>query len=507
MTLVEMLERNVLENPDKTALVCRDLSLSYVELNSVVNSVANSMAAVGVKKGDITAVMLERVPELIIAFLASLKIGAVVTPINYNLTRAEIEKVLCFLRPAVLFSHEKHVGKLDESALCACATTVLVDGRSAQYAMWDEFTKGPIDEPCVEISGGDTAYLNYTTGSTGEQKGAVATHDNIYWNTLSSVETFAIGPGDVHLCMFISFAHPHELFARALYTGGTIVLLNEIFPKSLAATIRDNAVTCMMGLAPMYELLLDVASTSELGTLRIAESGGMFTRPELVERFKQVIGIPIHTVWGSTETTGIAIANSVGHAMKPGSVGKVCPYYELRLVGEDGRQVRTGEIGELAFKGPGVVKGYYQLPEETDKAFVDGWYFSGDLARRDEDGFVYFVDRKSAMMKVAGLKVFPLEIERVLSTHPCVKEVAVIKNVDGLRGEVPLAVVVPEYEGELSTKDVHHYLRDKLPNHKIPRHVVFIKELPKVGSGKVDKKSLTSEYCKEVDGEGTGRKR
>ncbi|MFQ5441897.1 MAG: class I adenylate-forming enzyme family protein [Thermodesulfobacteriota bacterium] len=491
MTLAEQLERNASKTPDKTALIYRETALSYAELDGVVNRVANGLTGLGVKKGDITGLMLERTPELIIAFLASIKAGAIPAPINFNLGKESLEKFLNTLRPRVLFTCEKFTGLIDSAQIPAGMLTVVTDGQKSAHPTLSELKKSAATKPAVEISSEDTAYLNYTSGSTGEQKGAVTTHANIYWNTKSAVEIFSITEDDTHLCMFAPFAHPHELFARALFTGGAMVLLNEVFPKSLARTIMEKGVTCMMGLAPMYEMLIEVAKGDGLATLRVPESGGMYTRPDIIEGFRKRFGVPVYTVWGSTETAGIAIANRPGEEIKGPSTGRPCPHYDVRLVDEEGADVKTGDVGELAFRGPAVVGGYYNIDGKKAGCFRDGWYFSGDLYRVDEEGYFFFVDRKSAMMKVAGLKVYPLEVEKVLFGHPAIKEAAVVSSVDGLKGEVPRAVIVSRDGKNIAKSDIHRFLRGKIENYKIPRVIEFMEELPRTPGGKINKKALT----------------
>jgi acyl-coenzyme A synthetase/AMP-(fatty) acid ligase len=242
----------------------------------------------------------------------------------------------------------------------------------------------------------------------------------------------------------------------------------------------------------MYENLLEVLEhkSYDLSSLRVLESGGMYTRRDLIEKYRRNIGIPILTVWGSTETTGIAIANYFGEETPAGSVGRPCPSYDIKIIDEENRELRPGAIGECLLRGPGVVQGYYQDSVNTRSCFNDGWYHSGDLVKRDEQNRFYFVDRKTGMMKVAGLKVYPPEIESVLMEHPDIKEVAVISSKERLRGEVPKAIIVPRNGKALSEKDVLLFCRARMPNYKVPRIVEFRKALPKIGSGKINKKEL-----------------
>jgi long-chain acyl-CoA synthetase len=448
------------------------------------------MNAMGIGKGDRVVLVLPRTPEIIISFLASVKIGAIPAPMNFNLTEKEVNAFFDSLQPAMAFIHNKFVDLVDEIAWKGYMAIVDKKEGSRDYLEWSSLLNASGENPGIDILPDDTAYLNFTSGSTGEQKGAITTHANLYWNTKSAVDTFNITEQDVHLCMFAAFAHPHELFARALYTGGTMVLLDEIFPKSLARTVREAGITCIMGLAPMYQMLLDVATKNDLKTLRLPESGGMYTNSNLIDRFQEAFGVPIIPVWGSTETTGIAIANRIG-VRKGDSMGKPCPYYEVKAVDEDGAELKPGEIGEFIFKGPAVVTGYYK---GLSTCLNNGWYYSGDLGRMDEEGYCFFVERKSSVMKVAGLKVYPLEIEEVLKNHPNIKEAVVIAASDGLKGETPLAIITLKGKQTLEKREIFSFCKGKLPNYKIPRKIEFCDEFPKIGSGKINRKAIIARH-------------
>ncbi len=493
-TLVQMLEGNAREYPGKDAVVFQEARLSYASLNEEVNRAANAFLMKGIKKGDRVGLMLPRIPELVVAFLASAKIGAVAAPVNYELTGERISGLLKTLDPKVIVAHADFAGLLNGAAENTIIVSVGGDIKGA--SPWREFiVAGAPDNPGVAVSDSDVAYLNYTSGSTGESKGALATHSNIYWNTYASVEALGLGHEDVHLCMFAPFAHPHEIFSRPMLLGGTMVIVDRIYPKSIAEAIEANRVTCMMGLSPMYENLLELMEHKhyDLSSLRVPESGGMYTRTELMERFKDRIGVSIVPVWGSTETTGIAIANRPDGAIPAGSVGTACPGYEVKIVDEQGMILPDGEVGEMIFKGPGVVNGYYEGALSSQSSFREGWYYSGDLARKDAMGYFYFVERKTGMMKIAGLKVFPTEIELALLDHPDIKEATVVSAKDRLRGEVPKAVIVMRSGKAMTAKDVFNYCRQRLAHYKVPRIVEFRDFLPKTPGGKIDKKTLQTE--------------
>ena len=497
ITLGKLLERNAKSLPEKTAIVFHDRKLTYRQLNEAVNRMATGLMRLTMNKGDRIGLMLPRIPELVIGFLAAAKAGGIAVPINFELAADGIQAVLDRTLPRFLIVAEQFSEQVRTCLTLDHQTSVITMGNPAHgWASWnDVMAMGTPDDPALENEAGDVVYLNYTSGSSGNSKGAVTTHSHIYWNTVASVEALGLLPEDVHLCMFAPFAHPHELFARPLYLGGTMVLLENVYPKSLAQAIADNGVTCMMGLAPMYENLLEVLEHKvyNIQSLRIPESGGMFTRLDLIERFKQKLGVPIIPVWGSTETTGIALANRPGRNVIPCSAGQPCPSYEVKIVDEEGEELPPDTVGEMIFKGPAVVQRYYEDDESTAALFREGWYYSGDLGRKDEQGNFYFVERKGGMMKVAGLKVFPLEIEQVLLDHPGIKEAAVIAAKDRLRGEVPKAIIVPKNGAKLTEKDVLLFCRERLAHYKMPRIVDIRESLPKIGSGKINKKALQVE--------------
>ncbi len=498
MTLVEALERHARDIPEKPAIIFHDTRIDYRELNETANRLASSLLEMGLQKGDRVGLMLPKIPELIIGFLAAAKSHGVAVPINYELTDEDISAILRRISPRYLVTHSSLLDLAFRSVSKGSSIPIIAVGDTDKKCLaWNEVLKrGNTKNQGLDIKTGDVAYLNYTSGSTGSSKGAVTTHANIYWNTLASVDALKLTRDDVHLCMFAPFAHPHEIFARPLYLGGTMVLVDKIFPKTLAEAISHHKVTCMMGLAPIYENLLEVLEHKvyDVSSLRIPESGGMYTRNELIVKFRKKLGAPIIPVWGSTETTGIALANRPGERMPQDSVGKPCATYEVKIVDDNGNELPAGEIGEMIFQGPAVVQGYYHSTGESDACFRNGWYCSGDLGKKDAEGYFYFMERKSGMMKVAGLKVYPQEIERTLMNHPGIQEAAVISVKDRLRGEVPKAMIVTRNGRALTEKDVLRFCRERLAHYKLPKIVEIRASLPKTGSGKINKKALHLEH-------------
>jgi long-chain acyl-CoA synthetase len=498
MTLVDILRECAAMFPEKPAIIYRDTMITYGEMQRTVAQVANGLRDLGIRSGDRVALMLPRIPELVLGFLGSVMAGAIVAPISFELLDKEIRSILSQISPRCLIVHKQHLELARRSIPPDCSIVLLVVDTqdTGPEVSWPSLIQGRSTEvPAVKVEMDDVAYINFTSGTTGVSKGALATHSNIYWNTVASIEAFQMISEDVHLCIFAPFAHPHEIFARPLCLGGSMVLVDTIYPKSILEAIANHGVTSVMGLAPMYENLLEVLKHKpyDLSSLRILESGGMSTRPDLIEKCRRNLGIPILSVWGATETTGIAIASHFGEETPIGSIGRCCPHYEVKIVDEEGREIPTGETGECILRGPGVVQGYYKDSANTMACFKDGWYYSGDLVRKDKHDRFYFVDRKSGMMKVGGLKVHSTEIESVLMEHPKIKEAAVISLKEKLRGEIPKAIIVLRSGEVLTEKEVFIFCRSRMPNYKTPRIVEFRTSLPKNGSGKINKKELQNE--------------
>jgi long-chain acyl-CoA synthetase len=497
MTLIEMLQRNVKLFPEKTAIIHGESRISFKVLYERSNALANFLNGVGLKKGERVGLLLGKSPDAIVSFIGVATAGGIVCPIDYNQSLDYIQSTLDITNPSVVIVSDSLLPVLYKLRLCCPSDKIIVVGqeRGESFYSWAEIMAQASPSPSdVIIQDSDVVYLNFTSGTTGFPKGAVTTHANIYWNTLASVESLRLTHEDIHLCMFPVFVHPHELFARALYLGGTIVLIDDTLPISIARAISDHRVTCLMAIALVYQTLVRFRPPAflDFSSLRIAESGGMPVSTALAQKFEKQFGIPIIPVWGSTETTGIALAAPISDRHKPGSMGKPCTYYKVKIVGEDGKELPSGKIGEMVIKGPAVCSGYFGNSKETEKHMKDGWFFTGDLVKKNSEGYYYFADRKSRMMKVAGLKVFPNEIEGILSAHPKIAEVAVVKAQDQLQGEVPMAAIVLKHGVEINEVDIRKYCGKRMPRYKVPAVIEFMTELPKTQTGKILYRKLQS---------------
>jgi long-chain acyl-CoA synthetase len=490
-TVISALSCQAAARPEKTFIYSAQGSFSFAESKSIALRMAGFLAGNGVQAGARICLLLPRRPELVFSFFAANFARCLPVPVNYLDSPENIKSTLALLAPAVIVVDDSVISNGVQDFLKECGSVVISVGGGTEehrsFLRWNDCLQHRPLPDLPEISPEETAYLNFTSGSSGQPKGAVCTQANIYWNTRSAIEVFNLTEADVHLCMFAAFAHPHELFSRALYTGGSLVLLPEINPKAIVRAVNQYRVTCMMGLAVMYKMLAEHCADIALPSLRIAESGGMFTPPSLQEDFLAAFQVPLLPVWGSTETTGIALANAPACRRADGAMGRPCPHYQVKLVDEQGREVPQGEIGELLIAGPATVSEYWgDMPFSA----IEGWYCSGDLAWQDSDGFYHFAERKSGMIKVAGLKVYPLQIEQVLLQHPSIQEAAVIGMKEKRHGSVAQAFVVPKHGTPLAADDLTQFCRQHLASYMVPRRFILLDTLPKTGGGKINKKAL-----------------
>ncbi len=508
MNVAQMCAARAESFPHKTAVIHKDVTLDFETLHSLVERCAAGLAGLGLGRGAKVALLSEKTPELLVLFVACARLGSMVVPLNYQLKPAVLGEIIRSYDIDALIAAGKFLRLLSKAPkghkalknLVVCGPCDAEAGGGLQK--WEEFIdKAPGGLGPIEVDDDEPFYLNFTSGATGAPKAAVTTHANLFYNTIASVETLGLRHNDVHLCMFPAYLHPHEIFLRGLYLGGTSVLENSLFPKSVARAISEHGVTCMMGAATLYERLLPFASNSEFDyeTLRIAESGGMITRETLNRAFEAGFGIPITPVWGSTETAGIAVAPHAGEVRRGGSVGKAALHYSIRVVREDGSDAADMELGEMFVSGKGVTSGEYGAPgqahDKTSDAFSDGWFKTGDLVKRDEDGFIYFVDRKDSMMKVAGMKVFPAAIERVLKEHPAIEDVCIIPVEDGLRGQAPRAIVVKRPGVSVDALAIKAFCASKLAPYEVPKSFEFRESIPRSPSGKLLRAAVL-ELCK-----------
>jgi long-chain acyl-CoA synthetase len=499
LTLSEQLNRCSILYGDREAVSDSRNALNWKQVNAIVNRFSAILSEIGVRTGDRVLISMERRIEIVMAFLSVARIGAVSVPLNFKISNQERMQIIDLVKPVGGLYH-KHV--YDMMALPREAGWhICMDEEPYAQILQNPPVSVPVRKECQlpPVDPDAPAYLNMTSGSTGTPKAALATNRQLTGNTRACVEKFILTEYDVHLPLFAVMSHPHEIFCRALFTGASIVLLENLYPRTIVETIEKHHVTCMMAVAPVYNLLLPFLAEKkfDVSSLRLPESGGMTTSPSLIERFKEVSGIPIIPVWGSTETMGVGFSTELDGSSPKQSVGKPLPEYSAKIIDHHGNELPQGKIGEMCIKGPGVMSGYWNNEKLTAECLKDGWYHSGDLFEKDERGNFYCQGRLDAMMKVGGLKIYPAEIEAAIFSHPLVRDAVVVPHNEPRRGIVPMALIVTEPGETLSESQLRRFLFSKIAPHKMPRIVRFLPDLPRTSTGKIDRKMLS--YFANID--------
>ncbi|MFG2236060.1 long-chain fatty acid--CoA ligase [Streptomyces sp. NPDC048723] len=476
---------------DRIALRHATTALTYAQLDDLTARTAALLQDRGVRPGDRVAVITPNVPHFPIAYYGILRAGAVVVPMNPLLKAPEIAFVLRDAGARTVLTSPMSAAETAEAA-AATETDCLVLEPDGFDALLDRI------EPAAAVFDAqdtDLAVILYTSGTTGTPKGAELTHRNLLTNTATAVQTlFHVGPGDVlfgGLPLFHAFGQTCGL-NTAVAAGATLSLLTRFHPAAALETIHRDAVTVLLGVPTMYAALVhaELPDGFDAPRLRLAVSGGASLPAEVLHGFEQRFGVDVLEGYGLSETSPVAAFNMPDRPRKPGSVGLPVRGVELRLVNEDGTTTGPGEIGEIAIRGENVMAGYHGRPSATAEAIRDGWFHTGDLARVDEDGYYFIVDRAKDVIIRGGYNVYPREVEEVLYKHPAVAEAAVVGIPDPRLGEEIAAVVVLKPGGRATAEEIRDHVKAQVAAYKYPRVVKFTDVLPKGATGKILKRDI-----------------
>lgn len=497
--------------PNRTALVDEHgQRLTYRAWNGRVNQVAHGLRRLGIGHGDRVAFLLRNVEALASAYLATQKLGAVAVPLNYRLSGAEVAVILndCAARVLIFEDHLSARVERARSELRTVERFVRVGGGEADEALSYQqlVAESPADEPAGPVHGDDLSVLMYTSGTTGTPKGVMLTHQHQWTNTLLCGWELGITAEDrtLHIAPLYHSAAYHIFFLTHIMVGGCNVLLPTFDPERVAATLARERISVLFGVPTLYALLADSGPSlwdrSATRTLRLCVSAASTISPETVAWVRERLCGSFANSYGLTETSSLVTIlppDEIGRFGTVNCIGRSLIGMEVRVVrasaaddvGPD-EEVATGEVGELIARGPKVMLGYLNRPEQSARRLRHGWLYTGDLVYRDDAAYYYILDRIDDALSVGGELVYPKEIERVLDQHPRIKESAVIGAPDPRWGQVVKAFVVPR--GDLSVQDVKAYCRNggQLATFKIPRQVQFVDAIPTNPSGKVLKREL-----------------
>jgi long-chain acyl-CoA synthetase len=484
--LNSILERSAARQPDHTAIRLDDLSISYRQLSSAARRLASLLVASGVSPGDRVGLMMPNVPAFPIAFYGALTAGAVVVPMNPLLKSREVAYYLGDSGARLLFAWRDFAGEAAKGAAEAGAEVIQVDDADLSSVL-----AGHTDQAAsAEADDTDDAVILYTSGTTGQPKGAQLTHGGLTRNARLTAETLLQNhAGDVMmgcLPLFHVFGLTCGLNATVL-AGSTLTMLPRFVPDKALDIIARDKVTIFEGVPTMYAGMLHhpAADSADTASLRLCVSGGAAMPVEILRGFEQKFGCMILEGYGLSETSPVASFNHPDKPRKAGSIGTPVEGVEMRLVSNAGDPVPVGEVGEIAIRGHNVMKGYWGKPQATAEAIPDGWFRTGDLARVDEDGYYYIVDRKKEMIIRGGYNVYPREIEEALHEHPAVAEVAVIGMPHAELGEEVGAAVALKPGASATTAELQQFVKERVAAYKYPRRVWLVESLPKGPTGKI----------------------
>ena len=475
----------------------RNLQWTYYELNRRVSALANYLQKnLQIKKGERIAVYSKNRAEYVFLFLACVKTGAILVPLNFRLTPVELDGLLHDADP-VLFIFEQDFETQIQQLQIMQQKCKHLKISSLTHFLTDIIS----DENYVFRQPRfleDIVMILYTAGTTGLPKGTIINHRMLFWNSINTALRLDITSTD-HTQSFAPFFHTggwNVLLTPFFHHGASHTLLNSFDADLILQLMEKEKTTLLFGVPTMLQMMADSGffKSADLSSVRYAVVGGAPMPIPLINIWHEK-GVPIRQGYGLTEVGPNTFSLHQDDAVrKKGSIGFPNFYIEAKVINEQQQECADNEVGELWFKSPVVTPGYWRNEKETKEAITDGWFHTGDMVQRDEDGYYYVVDRKKNMYISGGENVYPAEIERILYSHPKVKEVAVIGVADEKWGEVGCAYVVSKKEIKVSEKEIIDFCYDKLAKYKIPKHVQLLKELPKNDAGKVNRKELLKIY-------------
>ena len=490
--LATILTDTAAEHGDRTAFKLDDIGLTYSVLDAASARIAALLKSKGLEPGDRVGLMLPNVPYFPAIYYAILRAGGIVVPMNVLLKAREVTFYLDDSGAKLLFAWHDFAEAAEAGAQEVGAECVLVKpGEFEQLVIQHEPDAG-IEDRAAD----DTAVILYTSGTTGTPKGAELTHSNLRMNcTIARRILGDIGPKDVllgALPLFHSFGQTCTM-NTAVATGACVTMLPRFDPDKALEILERDGVTIFQGVPTMYNAMLHAERADSVDTsrLRMCNSGGAAIPVELIRGFEAKFGCAILEGYGLSETSPVASFNHPDRERKPGSIGTPIEGVEMQVWDDDGNEVPQGEVGEIVIRGHNVMKGYWGRPDATEQVMDEnGWFRTGDMARMDEDGYFFIVDRKKDLIIRGGYNVYPREVEEVLYEHPAIQEAAVVGVPDESLGEEVGAAVVLKKGESVEAHEIKGYVKDQVAAYKYPRKIWFEEELPKGPTGKILKREI-----------------
>lgn len=488
MLIHESLLRSAQRVPENIALYFEDQKIKYSEVLDRVKRVAAMLDRAGLRAGERVALCLQNSPEFIYSYYAILYNGGVVVPINTFLVTAEIEYIVQDAQAKILITNQLFWDRFDpllKKSSTSIKHAVRVDGESLDGGDTSRLDPAKGDP-------GEPAELIYTSGTTGKPKGVMLSHHNLSSNTASVVEALGATDRDIYLLLLPVFhiTSQQVCMLTPISVGAGISILEKIDRSDLMYSLVNHRPTIFIAVPTIYNMLAQLpAPPPEKNPVRLYVSGGAPLPMEIYQRFEQNYQKTIYQGYGLTEASPVVSWNVPGQN-KPRSSGRPLPGVQVKIVDDTNRELPAGEIGEILVKGDLVMMGYYNQPDATNETLVNGWLKTGDMGYLDEEGYLFVVDRKKEMLLYSGMNIYPREVEEVLHEHPAVLEAAVVGMKEPAKGELPIAFVTAKSPEGIDLRELKEFCISRLARYKVPRQFVPLAEMPKTGSGKINKAEL-----------------
>ena len=513
MNIVDLVYRNARLYPDDTAFVERRpvsnvrLEITWKEFNERTNALANGLIARGVKKGDKVFWLGKNSITWLEAFFAIIKTGAWINPLNFRFTDENILYCAAAAEPGCFLFEEEYAGRIEgiRQELPTCEKFICTGDKSIGdfEAMEKLIAESSTANPKVDIRDEDECGLYFTSGTTGAPKPILLLHKNLFTPAVNEVTGLGLGKDDSLLMMppmyHVAMGH---LLGSMLVGAKTVLLTEAVTPRAILEAISTEHLRVAFLLVPWA---LDVLGSLDKGEIkkedydlslwRVLQMGAQPIPTTLIRKCREYFpDMECHNTYGLSESSGPGtIHNWIRDESKIGAIGKPGLLWDARIVNEQDEDVPRGSVGEIAVRGMGVMKEYYKNPELTARTIVNGWLHTGDLARMDEDGYIYLVDRAKDLVISGGENVYPVEVEEIVQKHPKVRDVAVIGTPHERLGEIVTAVIDPVSEGALTVEEMMAYCEENLPRYKRPRKIIF-GTVPRSPTGKIEKPKLREKY-------------
>jgi fatty-acyl-CoA synthase len=500
MNIGEWISKRAIIRPEKPFLTDKDKAYNNRQFNDRVNQTANALSNLGVMKGDRVALLMSNCSEFLEIFFACAKTGAIMVPLNFRLAVPELSYIISDSEPRILIYSAEFAAKIKEiSVVATCVQKYFLHagvGEPGEELFADYVNLNSHAEPPVinEVELMDPLFIMYTSGTTGDPKGAVLSHGNILFGAIHSLLGYGVDRSYKSLVVAPLF-HIGALAASVtpiVYAGGSIVVSSFYNAAETLNTICREKINYMFAVPVMFQTMTEVEEWkgADLSHVHFFISGGAPIPLPVIKKYQEEKGIGFVQGYALTETGRLTSLDLEDSIAKAGSVGKEVFHVDLRIVDKQGDDLPAGKPGEIIVRGPNVFLGYWGREIETLKSMKGGWFHTGDMGRRDEDGFVYIVGRKVEMIISSGENIYPAEVERAIMALAQVKEVAAVGMADAKRGEVVAAFVILNKDAPITENEILASLQGKIAHYKIPKKIIFVDEFPRNASGKVLKMIL-----------------